>query len=277
MTETLKKDEYAEKIPNKDLRRRVIEEGSKLGFGHYCTAMSCIDTCAYLYDEVLGKDDLFILGKGHGIIAVLPILEKRGLEFNWQPYLDFNPKKGIEATTGSLGHGLPISLGRAYAKKVLNEPGKVYCMVGDGELQEGSNWEALSIANKLEKDGKLGNLVVMVDWNKYQAVDSVKDVMGLDDKVIQKRLEAFGCDVQTINGHDPNDLAKLKDLKPGLNGIILDTIKGRGVRYLEDNPSFHVIYLHHHTDEFKQCLTDFGATPQEVDFAFENLSKTKGH
>lgn len=264
-------------VLNRDLRRRIIERGSELGFGHYCTAMSCIDACAYLYDEVLGKDDIFIMGKGHGIIAVVPILERLGKKVEWHPYLDFDPENGIEATTGSLGHGLPIALGRAFGKRLTNQPGRVYCMVGDGELQEGSNWEALAIAHRLERSGKLGNLVVMVDWNKYQAVDSVKDIMDYDEPTIRKRLEAFGCNVTTLNGHDHNDLSRIKTLEEGLNAVILDTQKGKGITFLEKNPSFHVVYWHERPAVYADTLRELGASEDEVESALKKMSRTRGH
>ena len=241
-------------IQNKEIRRRIVEMGSKLGFGHYCSAMSCVDACVYLYDKVLTKDDVFIMGKGHGIIAVLPILEKLGKKVEWKPYLDYDPENGIEATTGSLGHGLPIAVGRAFAKKLKGEKGKVYVMVGDGEIQEGSNWEALMIARKL----KLDNLIVLVDWNKYQAVSSVKDVMDEDSESLKKQLNAFGCAVTIINGHDESELSWIKDIKikDSPHAFILDTIKGKGIKFLEEHPSYHVLYFNERPEVLKQTLED---------------------
>ena len=240
-------------ILNKEIRKRIITKGAELGFGHYCSAMSCVDVVAYLYKKILTKDDIFIMGKGHGIIAVLPILEKKYPNIKWKPYLDYEPQMGIEATTASLGHGLPIAIGRAYARKLLNKKGNIYCMVGDGELQEGSNWEALNIAHKL----KLNNLIVLVDWNKYQAVDSIKKIMDSDGKEMKRKFEAFGCSVKICNGHSNKSMQVMKKLKKGIvNVFILDTIKGKGIRFLEDNPSYHVVYWHEHEKEFKEALKD---------------------
>jgi transketolase len=238
---------------NKGLRKRVVEMGNKMSFGHYCSAMSCIDVCAYLYDNILTRNDVFIMAKGHGIIAVLPILEKMGKNVQWKPYLDYDPVNGIEATTGSLGHGLPIAVGRAYAKR---GKGRVFCMVGDGEIQEGSNWEALSIASQL----KLNNLIVLVDWNKYQAVSSVESIHGITGKVLTDRLTAFGCQTWTVKGHDEKDLKYLDYIAETYTAcpkaVILDTVKGKGISYLENNPSFHVIYWHEHPKEYEETMME---------------------
>ena len=235
------------------LRKRIVEKGMEMGFGHYCSAMSCVDVCAFLYENILSDDDIFIMSKGHGIIAVLPILEKQGKDVKWKPYLDFDPKNGIEATTGSLGHGLPIALGRAFAKKKTGQ-GRVFCMVGDGEIQEGSNWEAMSIASHL----KLNNLFILVDWNKYQAVSSVESIHGLNLEKLTRRMEAFGCTVSSTDGHTEEGLEKLSSIltlpSDGPKAVILDTIKGKGIPYLEKNPSFHVIYWHEHPEEYRETL-----------------------
>ncbi len=238
-------------VLNKDIRKRVIMKGKELGFGHYCSAMSCLDACVYLYREVLTDDDVFIMGKGHGIIAVIPILEDQGKKVDWKPYLDYNPEMGIQATTASLGHGLPIALGRAYAKKVKGEKGNVYVMVGDGEIQEGSNWEALQILHKLQLD----NLFVLIDWNKYQAVDTIKSVMNEDGFSLKRKLEAFGRRVIFIDAHDNQELRELKYLDKGpFNAVILDSIKGHGIPILERNKSWHVFYFHEHLEAYDEAL-----------------------
>ncbi len=237
---------------NKDIRRRIVEKGAELNFGHYCSAMSCVDIVAYLYKHVLTDDDVFIMSKGHGIIACLPLLEKKHPDIKWHPYLDYNPKWGIEATTASLGHGLPIAVGRAFGKKILNKPGNVYVMVGDGDMQEGSNWEALNIARRLELD----NLVILVDFNYYQAVSSVWDIMRSTPDDLAKKMQAFGCEIAVIDGHNNKQLMLIKELKDNISCFILKTQKGRGIKYLETNPSFHVFYFKEHPEILKQTLED---------------------
>lgn len=214
---------------NKDLRKRILEKGAEIGCTHFPTAFSCLDTIKYLYDNILTSDDKFILSKGHGEMALFSVLESKGYHPDWTVHLNLNEKQGIYATTGSLGHGLPLGVGRAFAKKIKNESGSIYVLTGDGEMEEGSNWEALTIADNL----RLDNLVLLIDWNKYQATDSIKEVSRNDDLKLKRKLESFGCNVYLINGHDENELIKLKSLEKGLNAVILDTIKGKGISYLE--------------------------------------------
>ncbi len=241
---------------NKDIRRRIVEKGNELNFGHYCSAMSCVDIVAYLYKHVLTDDDVFIMSKGHGIIACLPLLEKKHPNIKWHPYLDYNPEWEIEATTASLGHGLPIAVGRAFGKKIQNKPGYVYVMVGDGDMQEGSNWEALNIARRLELD----NLVILVDFNYYQAVSSVWDIMRSTPEDLYLKMKSFGCRTLIMDGHSEKDLSIIKAAKfnmmSGIKTFILKTQKGKGIKYLEDNPSFHVFYFKEHPEILKQTLED---------------------
>lgn len=236
---------------NKDLRKRILEKGNEIKCGHYGSALSCVDCVKYLYDNILQAEDIFIMSKGHAEMALFSVLESKGVKPHWTIHLDYTPEEGIHATTGSLGHGLPISLGRAFAKTIKNEPGKVYVLLGDGEMEEGSNWEALTIANSL----KINNLTLLIDWNKYQAVGEVEEIGSITYETLSKRLEAFGCKVILVNGHDERELSKLKDLKPGLNAVILDTIKGKGVKVLEENHA-HVYYWHEHPEEYKTSLEE---------------------
>jgi transketolase len=217
---------------NKDLRRRLLKAGYENKSGHFGSALSCLDAIKYLYDEILKEEDVFILSKGHGEMALFSVLESKGYNPKWTVHLNLDDKAGIHATTGSLGHGLPIGLGRAFAKKLKGEKGNIYVLTGDGEMEEGSNWEALNIANKL----KIDNLTLLIDWNKYQATADVQSVGGFNNKDLENRLKSFGCTyVNTINGHSYEGLDYLKNLSPGLNGIILDTIKGKGIKCLEES------------------------------------------
>ncbi len=238
---------------NREIRRRIIEKGKELNFGHYGSAMSCVDACTHLYKHILKKDDVFIMSKGHAIVTLLPILESLGRQVEWKSYIHFESNNFVEATTASLGHGLAIGVGRAFAKQIQNKSGNIYVMVGDGELQEGSIWEALIILNKLN----LQNLFLLVDWNKYQAVDSVEEIAGETYDSIHSKLEAFGRKVIKLDGHDEESLKELKYLnRDTVNTVILDTVKGLGISFLELNPSFHVLYMHEHPDIYKQALED---------------------
>jgi len=226
-----------------------MEKGLEVSSNHFSSSLSCLDAIKCLYDHVLTENDLFILSKGHAEMALYAVLETKGKSPKWTPHLDYNPEMGIYATTGSLGHGLPIGTGRAFAKKINGEPGKIYVLTGDGEMEEGSNWEALSLANRL----KLDNLTLLVDWNKYQAVGPVCDVGGLDEIILKRRLEAFGCNTLRINGHDEEELLKIKSLECGLNAVILDTIKGKGVKCLEDSHAHGYSWT---PEEYSRALED---------------------
>ena len=133
------------KLLNKNLRKKIIEKGYELKNGHLGSALSCVDTIKYLYDEVIGENDLFILSKGHGSLALYSVLESKGKKVSWREHPEIKEEEGIYATTGSLGHGVPIGLGRAFAKKLRGDEGKVYVLIGDGEIEEGSNWESFII------------------------------------------------------------------------------------------------------------------------------------
>lgn len=246
-------------IINKDLRLFILKKGLEKKVGHWGSSFSCLDTIKYLYDEILTEDDIFILSKGHGAPALHAILEKRGLNPPWTIHNEYDEKNGIKATTGSLGLGLSIAVGRALGKKLKNEKGYVYCMIGDGESQEGVIWESLNIAKRF----KLNNLIVMVDYNKYQAIDSVKEVMDEDANTLRAKLEAFGIEkVIDLNGHDLNDLKKLKEYnkiyKDKTIGYIMHTIKGYGIPFLKTHPTWHVLYMHEHPEIYDEAFEYLG-------------------
>ena len=235
---------------NKKLRRRILEKGAEENFGHFGSAFSCLDVIQYLYSHILKKEDIFILSKGHGSFALYAVLEQQGFKPEWKAHPSVNEEQGIYATTGSLGHGLPIAIGRAFGKKVKNELGRVFVMVGDGEMQEGSNWEGLELAKNLGI-----NLTILVDANKYQAVGPVAGTTYRGDESLMKKFNAFGYFTLRINGHDENALSILRYLKDGTNAIILDTIKGKGIKELEENHA-HVWYGHQDNKEYKKIMKE---------------------
>lgn len=237
---------------NKDLRKRIIEKGTEIGCTHFPSAFSCVDFVKYLYDNILEENkDLFIMSKGHGEMALFSVLESKGKKPTWTIHLNYNESEGIYSTSGSLGHGLPIGVGRAFGKKLKNEEGNVYVLLGDGEMEEGSNWEALTLAKKLNVD----NLSLFIDWNKYQATGAVKDVGGIDSDSLLDKLRSFGCNVSILNGHDYTSLSKLNYLSKGLNAVILNTIKGKGLEYFEKN-HFHGFDFRKYPEEYKKALEE---------------------
>jgi transketolase len=236
-------------ILNKELRRTILEKGYKNNITHYGSALSCVDAIKYLYDDVLKKEDTFILSKGHGAMALYAVLESKGKNPIWRLHPELDEKNGIYATSGSLGHGLPIATGRAFAKKLKGEKGRAYVLTGDGEMEEGSNWEALMIANSLKL-----NLTLLVDWNKYQSIEKLKENFKIEGKSLEKKLKSFGFRTKIINGHDPEELKKIGRLKDGCNAVILDTIKGKGVSIFEkDCPH---VYNWKNEEEFLKYLKE---------------------
>ncbi len=235
---------------NKEIRKKLIENAFNKKLGHVGSALSCIDCIEYLFDNIMNEDDIFILSKGHGAMALYSVLEKRGIESDWNMHPELDEEKGIYATTGSLGHGFPIAIGRAFGKK-LKGKGRVFVLLGDGELSEGSVWEAFILANRF----KLDNLHIFIDWNKYGGLDdSVKDLFNFDGESIPAKLRAFGFESVIINGHDEKELRLIKELD-SKTVVVLDTIKGKGVKLLEET-HFHAINFAANVEDYERALKD---------------------
>lgn len=182
----------------KTLRRRILEISHKAHFSHLGSCLSSIDLINAVYKHKK-KDEIFVLSNGHAAIAWYVVLEKHGMldyktieKLNVHP--DRNPEKGIHVSTGSLGQGLPIAVGLAVADRSKN----VYCMISDGECTEGSVWESLRIAEKLE----LENLIILVNANGWGAYDPI------DLSNLSRRIKAFGSPLVKIDGHDITSILK---------------------------------------------------------------------
>ncbi len=230
----------------KKLQYRICELASKSGEGHVPSALSILDIVWVIYDKFINLNNIkkqkldrehFILSKGHASLAQYVVLEKKGIikkrkldtylnynsDFGGHP--DSNKVMGVEASTGSLGHGMPIAAGIAYAKLLLNIKSRVFCVVGDGECNEGTIWETCLIAS----NHNLKNLVCIIDKNK-----STDRAIKIDD--IKKKFLSFNWNVITVDGHNHKNLInafKKKSSKP--LAIIADTIKGKGVKFMELN------------------------------------------
>lgn len=250
-------------LVSKNIRKKTIELSCKTGAGHLAPSLSCIEILTVLFRDFLHYDttnaksdkrDRFIFSKGHGAYGYYVILNELGFlpKSELENFYSGASIKGcltqnldfmIEASTGSLGHGLPIAVGIAQAFKMQNKNQKVVCIVGDGEMQEGSNFEALALAYRF----KLDNLLLIVDANGLQAMDRVEDV-GLDNTRLAKVLNAYTDNFSRIDGHNENLLKeKMGEFfsnphtKPNANISILfcDTIKGKGIDLLENSISHH--------------------------------------
>ena len=227
------------------------------GRGHMGSAMSLIEILRVIYDKVIKynpkkpydiKRDRLILSKGHGCLALYAILadkkffskKKLSSSSKFDSILGGHPERdkvpGVEASTGSLGHGPAIGLGMAIAGRLNNLNYKTFVIVGDGEIHEGSFWETAMMAS----EHKLRNYYVLIDYNKIQSYGPLKEVLDLEP--LKDKLISFGFEVNQVNGHDVEKLTKVlkkkcKNTKP--KAIICHTVKGKGFYFAENNPFWH--------------------------------------
>ena len=247
-----------EKISN-EMRKRVIKTSYKAKIPHLGSCLSCIDILVYLYWRELKinidnindeKRDRFILSKGHGAPGLFQILAYKGFfpesdlynfGSNGSFFHEHPPKpgliKGIEAATGSLGHGMPMSLGLALASRILKMKYRVYSLLSDGECNEGTIWESAMLASSQ----KVSNLTIIIDYNKWQATGRSNEILALEP--LREKWDAFGWHTEEINGHSFFELskalknAKKENTKP--TAIIANTVKGKGVSFMEDDNNWH--------------------------------------
>ena len=242
----------------KELRRRIINTSHYARIPHVGSCLSCLEILIYLYWEELVIDvknpnnpnrDRFILSKGHGAPALFQVLAERGFfplkELNnfgkaGSVFHEHPPKPGyipgVEAATGSLGHGFPMALGMAVAGKIQNKKFKTYSLLSDGECNEGSIWEAAMLASAK----KINNLTVIIDFNKWQATGRSEEIMALTP--LKEKWSSFGWDVQEIDGHDYtqiNNAFKKAHTQEKPSAIIAHTIKGKGISFMEDDNNWH--------------------------------------
>lgn len=258
------------------LRFRVVKMSNKAKSAHLGSCLSCMDILVALYFDILKLDasnpkddvrDIFIMSKGHAVMALYAALsersffDKRELEkFNIDGSLlaEHPPAKGIpgvEAATGSLGHGLPIAAGHALGMKLkskdLRSKNRVYALLSDGENNEGSTWEAAMFASS----NGLNNLTVFVDYNKWQATGRSDEIMNGND--LEARWKAFGWDTYRINGHDIKEILKVGSIRSDVPiAILADTIKGKGVSFMEDDNNWH--YRIPNAEEVEQARAELG-------------------
>ncbi len=240
------------------IRFRTIRNSHLTGTPHLGSCLSCTDLLVWLYWNVLRLDpknpqwperDRFILSKGHAAPVLFQVLAERGfyLRANLEDYgqdgsvfgehpptPDHLP--GIEAATGSLGHGLPMALGMALAARIQGQAYQVYAVLSDGECNEGSVWEAALMASAQ----KVQNLTLFVDYNKWQATGRSNEVLGLAP--LAEKWKAFGWATAEIDGHSFQELADAlgalsRDPRP--KAIVCNTVKGKGVPFMEDDNNWH--------------------------------------
>ena len=218
------------------LRQKTFKEFIKKGEAHLGGSFSMIESLIFLYEKILKTNDKFILSKAHASFPLCLLLKEKGLRPKLSTHLEIDEKNGIYCTTGSLGHGLPIATGMALAKKIKKQKGKILVMISDGECQEGTTWESILIASK----HKLDNLIILVDYNKIQALSKINDVLPLES--LADKFKSFNVNtIEVKNGHSFKEIVssfnKIKKYKPNI--IILHTIKGKGIKEFENDPIWH--------------------------------------
>jgi transketolase len=247
----------------RDCRVQIIRMLTHAGSGHPGGSLSVIDILTTLYFARMRYDpkrpdwsdrDRVVLSKGHCVPALYCCMAKAGyfpesqlitlrkLGSPLQGHPDRVMLPGIEAATGSLGQGLSMAMGMALGLRLDGRPSRVYCVLGDGETQEGQVWEAAMEAPKLgQPDHPLDNLCVILDYNGIQLDDFVKKVLDLEP--VLEKWKAFGWPVLEIDGHDLAQIAKALDQAEAIKGvptfIVAHTVKGKSVSFMENNPEWH--------------------------------------
>lgn len=221
----------------RNLRQNTFVEFVKKGEAHLGGSFSIIEILLTLYEIILKRNDKFILSKAHASFPLCILLRQKGFKTKITTHLEIDKKNGIHCTTGSLGHGLPMATGMAFARKKIKIKGNIYVLISDGECQEGTTWESLLIAAK----HKLDNLVVLIDYNKIQALTKIDDALPLNNLV--KKFKSFNWNCRNIkDGHSFFSLINsLKNNKK--NGrptaFVLNTTKGKGIKEFENDPVWH--------------------------------------
>ena len=230
----------------KNIRTNILNLTYKAQSSHIGSCLSIVEILAVLYNKVLKKNDRFILSKGHAALALYCTLyEKKIISLKTLNTFGSNKTvlmnhvshkvKGVEFSTGSLGHGLPIAVGKALKFKINKENNKVFVLLSDGEMNEGTTWESLLFASH----HKLDNLNIIIDYNKIQSMDFVKNVINIEP--LKSKLLSFGANVLVVDGHNISKLHKalIKKNRDKPKIIIANTIKGKGISFMENNNLWH--------------------------------------
>ncbi|HEY3761646.1 MAG TPA: transketolase [Verrucomicrobiae bacterium] len=238
------------------LRKRLLEAIVDAGAGHTGGGLSCLDILNVLYNRILNVSpenfssstrDRYVQSKGHSVEALYTVLADRGFFpeselktiCHYRSHFIGHPTRhvpGIEMNTGALGHGLPICIGMALAGKMDSSAYRVVTLLGDGELAEGSNWEAALAAAHY----KLDNLTAIIDHNTLQITGHTREVMS--NEPLDEKWRAFGWTVHSVNGHDYAELTRVLTAAPEPGKptcIIANTVKGRGISFMENVAKWH--------------------------------------
>jgi transketolase len=243
----------------REIREKTIRLGVQSGSTHFGGSLSMVDILVVLYFHVLRIDpqhpdwedrDRFILSKGHGATSYCPVLSTAGffpaskmddinhLGSAFGMHIDMRKIPGVDMSTGSLGHGLPVAVGMALADRVRKKSRRVFCLMGDAEQNEGSIWEAAQAAGHF----KLGRLCAIVDRNRYSSEGDTEEILAIEP--LHEKYAAFGWNVRRLDGHSIPALLDAFAALPGEDrakptAIIADTVKGKGVSFMEAGATWH--------------------------------------
>jgi transketolase len=251
-------------------RRRILEISQQVTALHVAPAFSCVEITDAIFHSLMRSgpggtfQDVFLMSKGHGcmiqyvILEAFGVLSREDLDLYCKPNgrLGAHPDygtPGIAASTGSLGHGMGIATGQAYAEQLKGTDAKIYCVLSDGEFQEGSTWEAMMMAANL----RLDNLIAFMDFNDFGGLERMSDGHKAFYPVVPK-AEAFGWEAVEIDGHDEERILEAIAGRRGGRPMLLvcRTTKGKGVSYMENVPIWH--YRSPNADEYRQALRELG-------------------
>ncbi len=232
---------------SRNIRKKILRITHIAQSAHIASSFSIVDIITVLYLNIINRNsqNTFILSKGHACLAHYCLLNELGIISNkiLNSYGKNNSilmshsshkVKGVEFSSGSLGHGLPVATGIAMSNLMKKKKERVFVLLSDGELNEGSNWESILFA----AHQKLKNLVVVIDYNKIQSLDFVKKTIRLDP--LKEKFLSFGCNVVSIDGHNHKQILnafKKKTSKPLI--IVANTIKGKGISFMENKVLWH--------------------------------------
>ncbi|MBU3568206.1 transketolase [Polynucleobacter alcilacus] len=253
----------------KKVRIDSLKMVARAGASHIGSALSIADIVAVLYENILNVDskspisqtrDRLILSKGHACVAIYAVLANKGffpaadLESYGQDYSFLmnhisHKVPGVEFSTGSLGHGLPFGAGKAFYAKKHHEKWQTFVILGDGEMDEGSNWEALMFA----AHHRLSNLTAIIDYNKLQSLTTIEETLSIEP--LADKLKAFGAMVLEVDGHSHQELLHaFKERANQPKVIIAHTIKGKGVSFMENQVLWH--YRSPSEEQLKDAITE---------------------
>lgn len=252
----------------KRYRKRILEISQQVSALHCAPAFSCLEIVDAVYHRLMrDRDDTFVMSKGHGYLAQAVILEELGV-LGANDLADYCTPKGrlgahpdlgvpgIEATTGSLGHGLGMAVGMAAADRILGHDRRIFVVIGDGEMQEGSIWEAVMMAPNLG----LANLTVFLDFNDYQGLGRTSESHPHFMPMAEK-LRSFGWAASEIDGHDSDLIVATvsRTIGKAPTFVACRTVKGQGVSFMQNDPIWH--YRSPNKDEYRRALAELDAAP----------------